>query len=88
MRAAPSQMGWMPSLLIRPGLPYKVCQLSMKPTLFAGHQLDNQQLNDDMRLDILSLVRMGKGPEKTTESDIVFAKAHQLNINFSDLQLA
>uniref|UniRef100_A0A3Q4B1B6 Ig-like domain-containing protein n=1 Tax=Mola mola TaxID=94237 RepID=A0A3Q4B1B6_MOLML len=27
--AAPSQVGWMPSLLIRQGLPQKVCQLSM-----------------------------------------------------------
>uniref|UniRef100_A0A3Q3VSD0 Cytidyltransferase-like domain-containing protein n=1 Tax=Mola mola TaxID=94237 RepID=A0A3Q3VSD0_MOLML len=35
LKAAPSQVGWMPSLLIRPGLPQKVCQLSMKLTSFA-----------------------------------------------------
>ena len=34
MRAAPSQVGWMSSLLIRPVLLQKVCQLSVKPTLF------------------------------------------------------
>ena len=75
MRAAPSKVGCMPSLLIRPGLPQKVCQLSMKPTSFAGHHLDNQRLNCDMRLYMSSLVRLGSGPEKITESNIVFANA-------------
>ena len=37
MSTAPSQVGWMPSLLFRPGLPQKVCQLSMKLMSFAGH---------------------------------------------------
>ena len=55
MRAAPSQVGWKPSLLIRPDLPQKIFQLSMKPTLFAGHHLDSQWLNDDIQLNILSL---------------------------------
>lgn len=76
MRAAPSQVGWMPSLRIRPGLPQKVCQWSTKPTSFAGHHLDNQRRNDDMRLYMSSLVRFGRGPEKTTVSDIVFAYVH------------
>ena len=79
MRAAPSQVGWIPSLLIRPGLGQKVCQLSMKPTSFAGHHLDNQWLDNDMRLNMWSIVRLGRGPEKTTESDSVLAKA-QINV--------
>ena len=51
-----------------------------QPRSFAGHHLDNQRLNDDMRLNISSLVRLGrlgrlvKGPEKTTESDSVLEK--------------
>ena len=36
--------------------------------------LDNQRLKEDMRLNMSSLVRFGKGPEKTTESNIVLAK--------------
>ena len=76
MGAAPSKVGCMPSLLIRPGFPQKVFQLSMKPTSFSGHHLDSQRLNDDMRLYMSSLVRFGRGPEKTTESDIVFAYVH------------
>ncbi|RCU35057.1 hypothetical protein DVA81_18185 [Acinetobacter baumannii] len=63
----------MPSLLIRPSLPQNIGQLSMRPTSFAEHHLDNQRLNDDMRLYMSSLVKFGRGPEKTTESDIVFA---------------
>lgn len=35
----------------------------------AGHHLINQQWNEDMRIHIL--VTLGRGPEKTTESDIV-----------------
>lgn len=66
----------MPSLLNRPGVPQKEFQLSMKPTSFAGHHLDSQLWNDFMRLYMSSLVRLGRGPEKTTESDIVFAYAH------------
>lgn len=61
IRAAPSSVGCMPSLLIRPGLPQKVCQLSTKPTSFAGHHLDSQQLNANMRLTVSSLVRQGRG---------------------------
>ena len=76
MRAAPSNVGCMPSLLIRPGLPQKVRQLSMKPTSFTGHHLDNQRLNADMRLYMSSLVKFGRGPEKTTESDIDLAYVH------------
>ena len=57
MRADPSLVGWMLSLLIRPGLPQRVCQLSMNPTTFAGHHLDSQRLNGDMWLNISSLVR-------------------------------
>ena len=75
-RDAPARVGWMPSLPIRPGFPQKDDQLSMKPTSFAGHHLDSQRLNDDMRLYMSSLVRLGKGPEKITESDIFFAKEH------------
>ena len=76
IRAAPSKVGCMPSLLIRPGFPQKVCQLSMKPTLFTGHHFDSQRLKEDMRLYMSSLIKFGRGPEKTTESDIVFAYVH------------
>ena len=63
-RAAPSNVGWMPSLLIKPGFPQKGCQLSMKPTWFAGHHLDSQRWKDAMRLYMTSLVTLGRGPEK------------------------
>ncbi len=59
MRAAPSKVGWVPSLLIRPGLPQNVCQLSTKTISFAEHHLDSQQLSDDMQLNISSLVKLG-----------------------------
>ena len=75
-RAAPSKVGWMPSLLIRPGFLQNVGQLFTKPTLFSGHHLDSQRLNEDMRLNMSSLVRFGRGPEKTTVSDIVLANVH------------
>lgn len=68
MRAAPSNVGWMTSLLIYPGLPLKVFQLSTKPTPLAGHYLDSQRLNEHMRLNISSLVGFGRGLEKTVES--------------------
>ena len=47
----------------------------------ATHQLgtiglDNQRLNEDMRLNTSSLVRFGRVPEKTSESDMVLAKLH------------
>ncbi len=54
MRAAPSKVGWMPSLLIRQPLPQNVRQLSTKTTLFAGHHLDSQRMSDDMRPNISS----------------------------------
>ena len=57
-RAAPSNVGWMPSLLIKPGFPQKGCQLSMKPTWFAGHHLDSQRWKDAMRLYMTSLVTL------------------------------
>ena len=75
-RAAPSNVGWMPSLLIKPGFPQKGCQLYMKPTWFAGHHLDSQRWKDAMRLYMTSLVTLGRGPEKTTVSDIVLAYLH------------
>lgn len=50
MRAAPSNQGSVPSLLIRPGGAQKVCQLSTKPTSFAGHHLDNQYLTHDIQM--------------------------------------
>ena len=47
------------------------------PTIyFAGHHLDNQWLKDDMQLNMSSVVRFLRGPEKTAESDIVLAKLH------------
>lgn len=64
-------MGWMASLLISPGFPHKVCQLSTDSTSFYS-----QQQNDDMWLNMSSLVRLGRGPEKTVESHIVFAYVH------------
>ena len=75
-RAAPSKVGWTPSLRIRPGFPQKVDQLSTKPTSLSGHHLKSQRRNDDRRLNMSSLVILGRGPEKTTESDIVFANLH------------
>ena len=44
--------------------------------LFAGHQLDSQQLNDGMRLYISTMVKLGRGTEETLESNIVFAYVH------------
>ncbi|KAK0154198.1 hypothetical protein N1851_003710 [Merluccius polli] len=52
------------------------CQLSMKPTWFAGHHLDSQRWKDAMRLYMTSLVTLGRGPEKTMVSDIVLAYLH------------
>ena len=75
-RDAPSQVGWTPSPLTRPGFLQKVCQLSTKPTPFTGHHLDSQRLKDNMRLNMASPDVLGRGPEKTTVSDIDFAKAH------------
>ena len=74
MRAGPSQVGWMQSLLIRPGFPQEVCQLSKKPALFVGHHLDSHWLYYDTWLNMLSLVRLGRGPEKITKSNSVLAK--------------
>ncbi len=62
MRAAPSKVGWIPSLLIRPGPPQNVNQLSTKNTSFSGHHLDSQRLSDDMQLNISSLVKSGRSP--------------------------
>ena len=76
MSPAPSQVGCMPSLPIRPVFPSKVCQWFIKPTLLSGHHLDNQRLNEDIRLYISSSIIFGRGPEKITESDIVFAYVH------------
>ena len=75
-RDAPSQVGWTPSPLTRPGFLQKVCQLSTKPTPFTGHHLDSQRLKDNMRLNMSPPDVLGRGPEKTTVSDIVFSKAH------------
>lgn len=75
-REAPSRVGWTPSLFIRPGFPQKLCQFCMKPTLLLGHHLDNQRLNDDMRLYMSSLVMFGRGPEKHTEFDMLLANVH------------
>jgi len=47
--------------------------------LFAGHHLDNQRLKEDMRLNMSSLVRFGRGPEK---SPTLFA--HCLNLVIVD----
>uniref|UniRef100_A0AAZ1XJP6 Uncharacterized protein n=1 Tax=Oreochromis aureus TaxID=47969 RepID=A0AAZ1XJP6_OREAU len=54
--AAPSKVGWMPSLLTRPGFLQKVYQLSMKPTSFLGHHSDSQQFQENMRLNMSLLV--------------------------------
>ena len=51
-------------VVIRPGLPQKVHELSVKPMLFAGHPLESQRLNDDMHLYMSSLVKLGRGPVK------------------------
>ena len=69
-------MSGTPSFLITPRLPQKVYQLSTKPTSLTGHTLDSQQLNDNMWLNMSSLVILGSGPEKTTVSDSVLAKVH------------
>ncbi len=76
IRAAPSKVGWMSSLLIRPGLPQNFHQFSTKPTPFSGHHLNSQRLKDDMQQSMSSLVILGRGPEKTSESNIVFAYVH------------
>ncbi|TWW56206.1 hypothetical protein D4764_08G0001930 [Takifugu flavidus] len=39
----------------------------------SGHPSDSQRQSDDMRLNILLLARLGRGPENATESNIVFA---------------
>lgn len=66
----------------------EVLQLSAKPTSLAEHLLDSQRLNDDMQLNMSSVVRYGRGPEETM-SNIVFAYVHTnstlRNINFTDL---
>lgn len=76
MRAAPSEERQMMSCLIRPGLLQKVCHLSPNSTLFAGYHLNSQQQNNDMQLNMSSLARFGKGPEKILEFDITFAYVH------------
>ena len=38
--------------------------------------LDNQQLKGNMRLNMSSLFRFGRGPGKTAESDIVLSELH------------
>ena len=76
MRAAPSRVGWMPSLLIRPALLQNVGQWSAKPTSFSGHHFVSQSRNEDIRLYMSSLVWSGRGPEKTTESAMVLASEH------------
>ncbi|TWW67064.1 hypothetical protein D4764_02G0001050 [Takifugu flavidus] len=53
--------------------PQKVLQLSTKATWFSGHHRDSQRRSDDMRLNISSLARLGRGPENAPESHIVFA---------------
>ena len=73
MSFAPSQVGCMPSLAIRPVFPSNDSQLFIKPTLLSGHHLDNQQWNCLVRLYISSLIMFGRGPEKNMESDIVLA---------------
>jgi len=39
--------------------------------LFARHHLDSQRVKDDMRLNMSSLVRFDRGPEKTTDELLV-----------------
>lgn len=67
-RTATSKVGWMLSFLISPGLPPKVFQLPILLTLFAGHQLDTQCLNDNMWLYTMWLFRLERGPEKVWQS--------------------
>lgn len=71
MKAAPFKVGSMPFLLIRLGLPPKVGHLSTKPTSFARLYLESQQLSDNMQLNTLSLIRLGRGLDKTMEFDDV-----------------
>lgn len=47
--------------------------MSMKPALSTEHHLNTQQLSDDMRLNMSSLVRLGKGPEKTMQFNKITA---------------
>lgn len=84
MRAAPSNVGWILSLLIRPGLTQKVCQFTALP----GHHLDSQRLSDEMWLNVSSQL-MGRDPEKTMGSIIVFCICpHRLSMNFCDFRPA
>ena len=73
------------SLLIRSGFPQKVCQLQTESTVFAGHHLNSQRLNDDMRLNMSLLVRFCRGPERThfINNDMF----HNLNIFTTTLSL-
>lgn len=57
-----------------------------KPTFLAGHHLDSQRLKDDMQVNMSSLVRVGGGPEKTRESDIVGANVHTDSTIICDFQ--
>ena len=77
------------SLLIRPGFPQNVCQLSIKAISFAGHHRDNQRWSDDMRLNISLLVELGRGPEKATDMlrHGFCIVTYLLNITFRDLRL-
>ena len=47
----------------------------LKPTLFGGHHLDSQWLNDDGTKHVVTGQKC-KRPKKTTKSDNVLAKAH------------
>lgn len=64
MRATPAKLGWMPSVLTRPGFPQKVPQFSIKPTSSSRHDLDRQRFKDNMWPYMSSLLRPAKGPEK------------------------
>ena len=78
MRDPPSKK----SLLIRPGLPLENLSIINETHIICRTALQ-QWLNDNMQLNMSSLVRLARGPEKTMESDQVLEKTQaQLNINF------
>lgn len=52
IRAVPTGVRWIPSLLIRLDFPQKVSQLDLKATLLSGHHHDNQWSSNDMRLNM------------------------------------
>lgn len=63
----------------------KIYQVSPQPILLSGYHLDNQPLNDGMRLNISSLVKSENLQEKINESDIFWGNLHTKQHLFQSL---